>query len=70
MLVTVYTRHLLHSAGRDVPDVEVAASRAEEDARVGRRRMECCGDQRGLLDVQGREKRVRVRRVGVDVVKV
>jgi len=32
--------------------------------------MERCCDERSLFDVQGGEERVRVRRVGVDVVKV
>jgi len=32
--------------------------------------MERCCDERSFLDVQRCEERVRVRRVGVDVVKV
>jgi hypothetical protein len=32
--------------------------------------MERRGDEGGTFDVQGREERIRVRRVGVDVVKV
>ena len=32
--------------------------------------MERCCDERSLFDVQGCEERVRIRRIGVDVVKV
>lgn len=68
--MAIDTRHLLNSARCDVPDMEVAASCAKEDARVRRGGMECCCCQRGALDVQRRKKRVRVGLVGVDVVKV
>ena len=68
--MTVDTRHLLNSACCDIPDMEVAASRAEEDARVRGGGMKCCCYQWGALDVQGCKKRVRVRRARVDVVKV
>lgn len=71
MLVAVDSGYLLDGASSQIPDVEVAATGAEEDARVGRGRVECGCCERRTLHVKRCEERVRIKRgIGVNLVKV